>query len=161
MRYQHKNAVNRPRNFSLFWLLIQYMRYELVYNIYFNSVYGLVYIWWMLGIQKWPNMWPWLKKSHHTFLILVYAWHTKNWYMTGYKAFFIIPQVCSIPEATRNDYFWLVTAGIRLCGIHIMTFVALSPIVISGKSKASSTIKSWINQDFNSLYSLSTACKIN
>ncbi len=27
------------------------------------------------------------------------------------KGFFIIPLLCSIPDATRNDYFWLVYVG--------------------------------------------------
>ncbi len=45
--------------------------------------------------------------------------------MDHQKAFFIIPPVCSIPEATRNAFFDWYTSGIRLSGIHITTFFAV------------------------------------
>ncbi len=79
--------------------------------IYLNFIllYDLVYIWYMLSIQKWPknltmteNVW-----SDFTYfgICVVYK---KIWYVNWYTAFFITPLLCSITEATRNDYFGLV-----------------------------------------------------
>ncbi len=61
-----------------------------------------------LVYQNDQKNWQWLNMSQ-ILLILVYMRYTKiNWYVDWYTAFFVIPTVFSIPEATRNDYFWLV-----------------------------------------------------
>ncbi len=69
----------------------------------------MVYVWYMLGIPKWPKE---LTMTEHVWSDFtdfgISAVHKKNWYMDGYTAFFVIQTVFSIPEATRNDYFWLV-----------------------------------------------------
>ncbi len=62
-----------------------------------------------LVYKEWPEKWWWLIMSDQIFLILVFVWYTKTelvyWLVNG---FFVIPLQCSIPEATKTDYFWLV-----------------------------------------------------
>ncbi len=54
------------------------------------------------------KIWPWLKMSDQILLILVWCMvYKKIWYMNCYT-FFVIPTVCSIQEAMKNDYFRLV-----------------------------------------------------
>ncbi len=72
-----------------------------------------VYVWYTFGIclvyKNDQKIWLWLKMSDQILIILVDAQYTKNiWYMNCYTACFVKPTVCSIPEATRYDYFWLV-----------------------------------------------------
>ncbi len=64
--------------------------------------------------------------SDQIFLIVVCACacYTKNWNLACCRAFFVIPLLCVIPEATRNDFDWYTT-GIRLGSIHMTTFFAV------------------------------------
>ncbi len=80
---------------------IQYMsRYRVVSS--FKSVFDLVYVWYMFSIKNdkklnaTENIW-----SDFTYsgIHIMY----KNWYMNWSTAFFVVPLVYSIPEATRNE----------------------------------------------------------
>ncbi len=65
-------------------------------------------LWYMISIcvvyKEWPEKWQWLKMSDQILLILAKT-ELVYWLVND---FFVIPPLCSIPEAMRNDYFWLV-----------------------------------------------------
>lgn len=64
--------------------------------------------------------------SYQIFYFMYSIW--KIWYMDHYKAFFVIPPVCSIPEGTRNEFFDWYLAGIEHDGV-------CKPYIFAVKSK--------------------------
>ncbi len=90
-------------------------------------------------------------------LILVNVWYTKNIFcMSSYTAFFVIPMVCSIPEARINDYFWLVYNwymawwymynNLFCCCDCCLFNDLLTPHIIAGKNTTSFGSKSFCHQ---------------
>ncbi len=79
------------------------------YFLTFNLVYTIVYNQYMLRLQRMTrkmmvteNVWS---DFIHSGICAVYK--NRAGILSGKRLFFIPPQ-CSIPEAMRNDYFWLV-----------------------------------------------------
>ncbi len=77
-----------------FWNSIWYMSWYMIF-LKFQFIYDLVYIWYMIGLQKWPK----------NFTLSESFWSD----FTYFGISLVVPPLCLIPKATRNDYFWLVS----------------------------------------------------
>ncbi len=57
----------------------------------------------MIQISIWYMIWKRPKIDNKIWIILVYVQYTKILVYTLLEGYFVIPPVCSIPEATRNE----------------------------------------------------------
>ncbi len=86
--------------FSLMWYVSLYV---VIFNfnlVMISNAFGVCS--WYKYVKKYDHEWKWI------FLTLVYVWYTKKLVYITLYGFFAILLACSISEAMRNDYFWLL-----------------------------------------------------
>ncbi len=93
----------------MFFLFNLNLGCEMVYGfLNFKPMYDVVHDWYVHGVQK-------MTKNYHDWKCLIRSYsfvylckiYKQDWYKDHYKTFFFTLPVYSVPEASRNYYFWL------------------------------------------------------